>query len=241
PTRDAELSFWAKKKKWLLQHKIRAWVSEESYVHHCDDKLDFFTHWQGSSISPIPTFRKIDNHSIERWVAKDRKGSGSRNISLNISSKQAHKLSGDASKDLIFQPFIKGREFTAEAWVSQSGTCHGPLLRWRTKVVNGESHQTVIFHNREWEKAMRSMFLHVPGARGHCLAQVLVDGMDNLHLLEINPRLGGASPLALRAGLNSVAWHLMEETGNDRDIPTNSRFPEGMSLTKQDRDVFFNS
>ena len=68
-----------------------------------------------------------------------------------------------------------------------------------------------------------------------------MDRDEKLYLVEINPRLGGASPLALYAGLNSVAWHLMEEAGCASDIPMHSHFPEGMSLTKKGGQVFFNS
>ena len=241
PTRDAELPFWAEKKQWLLENKIKTWVSEKSYIKNCADKLAFHAKWQDSAVTPIPTFNNIDKHSIKQWAVKERFGYGSRNINLNISTKQALELCGNLDQDLIFQPFISGKEFTAETWISQSGKCHSPLLRWRTKVIDGESHQTSIFHHPEWERLLRSVFLHLPGARGHCLAQVIVDRDEKLYLVEINPRLGGASPLALYAGLNSVAWHLMEEGGCASDIPMHSHFPEGMSLTKKAGQVFFNS
>ena len=121
--------------------------------------------------------------------------------------------------------------------LSRKNKVHGPILRWRHKVVNGESHETSVFRNKKYEELLSSVFLQSPGAYGHCLAQVLVDPKGRLHLIEINPRLGGASPLALRAGLQSIAWHLMEDFGHAEKIPNMPSFVEGMSLSKKGLDV----
>ena len=240
PTRDAELAFWAAKKVFLQKHGIQAWVSELPFIKSCDDKLTFFEYWEDSVITPIQTFQVINPNLYERWVIKKRVGSGSQKLWLNLSKDEAISVSSNLNNEFVFQPFIEGREFTAEAWVSNRDTCHGPILRWREKVVDGESHRTTLFQNIEWEELIRKLFLHIPGARGHCLAQVIVDKDDHLHLVEINPRLGGASPLALRAGLNSITWHLLEESGSSKCIPSHPQFPTGMSLTKINGVVTFN-
>jgi len=56
---------------------------------------------------------------------------------------------------------------------------------------------------------------------------VVVDSEQNLHLVEINPRLGGASPLALAAGLSSIEWFLLESEDRGEEIP---KFP---SISKE--------
>ena len=233
PTRDGELSFWAKKKDWLSQHNITTWVSDIRFVECCNDKQLFSMQWADSSITPIRTLCDTSDPSIVRWVVKEKVGSGSSNIALSVDADEARELASESFNQPIFQPFIRGREFTAEAWISKTSECHGPLLRWRNKVVSGESHQTTQFNNSEWESLVSEVFLHTPGAYGHCLAQVIVDDEMKLHLIEINPRLGGASPLALRAGLNSVYWHLMEEAGEINAIPRKPVFSSGLKLTKK--------
>ena len=50
---------------------------------------------------------------------------------------------------------------------------------------------------------MKKTLNGIQGLRGHVMAQVIVDNSDNLHLVEINPRLGGATPYLL-AGLSSI-------------------------------------
>ena len=97
------------------------------------------------------------------------------------------------------------------------------LLRWRTKIIDGEAHETETFENQEWQKLLISTFEAIPGLSGHALAQVIVDPEQSLHLIEINPRLGGASPLALAAGLNSIEWFLLQ---SDKRGKRNPREPK---------------
>jgi carbamoyl-phosphate synthase large subunit len=242
PTRDGELSFWSERKKVLASNKIETWVSCPSFLNACYDKLSFFKQWEDSPIAAIPTFeRPIEGSPIKNWVAKERIGSASRNALLNIPLAQAKQLSVSKDKQFIYQPFIKGKEFTAEIWISRMNHCHGPVLRWRDKIVDGESHHSTIFRNPQWEDLIKRTFCHIPGARGHCNAQVIVDEIGNLHLIEINPRMGGASPLALHAGLNSICWHLMEEANQAGQIPIDLIFPEGMSLCKKNGQVLLSS
>ena len=60
-----------------------------------------------------------------------------------------------------------------------------------------------------------------------------------LNLVEMNPRLGGASPLALRAGLTSISWNLSQETMDLDVIPKYPQFRDGLFLEKKDGVVSF--
>ena len=73
--------------------------------------------------------------------------------------------------------------------------------------------------------------------KGHVLAQVIVDKNENLHLIEINPRLGGASPLALSAGLHSVKWSILEFNEKSELIHKTPKIKTGLSLSKRDNKV----
>ena len=241
PTSDLELPFWAQKKKFLEEHFITTWVSDLHYIKYCEDKLVFGEAWKNSAIPSVSTYKQPNLDYIESWVAKERRGSGSRNISLGVGHREAKEVASTKINEMVFQPFIKGREFTAEIWVSRSKQCYGPLLRWRNKVIEGEAHQTTTFRNFKWESLLRSVFLHHPGAYGHCIAQVMVGENGNLNLIEINPRMGGASSLALRGGLHSIAWHLMEDFGYINDVPYAPIFQNGISLTKTNGVISYQS
>ena len=69
------------------------------------------------------------------------------------------------------------------------------------------------------------------------MAQVIVDNSDNLHLVEINPRLGGATPLSLEAGLSSIYWTLSEFINPNAKIKEISKIKHGMKLIKKDGQV----
>lgn len=233
PSRDGELAYWSSRKNWLKKSGIEAWVSDPDYVEFCGDKLLFHDAWRESPVPPIPTHTSLPKASSTRWVVKERFGSGSVSLGINLSFSEAQIFSKSLDRP-IYQPFIEGREFTAETWIDQQGSCHGVLLRWRDHVVDGESHHTTVFNHAEWSKLMEKVFLFHPGAWGHCLAQVLVDHSGYLHLVEINPRLGGASPLSLHAGLNSIQWHLMEGADELETIPQDPCFAIGKTLIKKE-------
>ena len=232
PTRDQELGYWSERAKLLQQCGVKVWISRSNFIKACSDKFQFYKTWKHSAISPIETKLSIEDENSGQWVVKEKYGAGACNIGLDLSVSEAEKCAY-LLKNPIFQPFIRGKEFTAETWVSKQGRCHGIVLRWRNRVVEGESHETTVFTHPKWEQAMQDVFLHVKGAHGHILAQVLVDKEEQLHLVEINPRLGGASPLSLSAGLSSIAWHLMEENDNCSQIPLSPPIRNGMKLIKE--------
>jgi carbamoyl-phosphate synthase large subunit len=239
PTRDGELLFWAQRRELLAQHNIQVWVSNEECIRLCNDKLSFYESWINCPIPAIPTYDALPDNQMSRWVVKPKFGSGGRKNKMNLSYHEAFNIASSFKHESIFQPFVSGREFSAEAWISKEGRCYGPLLRWRNKVVDGESHQSTVFRNLDWEERVRNVFLHRPGLYGHCLAQVLVEKDGALNLVEINPRLGGASPLALRAGLTSISWHLLQETMSPVVIPGYPQFRDGLFLEKKDGVVSF--
>jgi len=74
----------------------------------------------------------------------------------------------------------------------------------------------------------------IPGLYGHVLAQVIVDPDMGPRMIEINPRLGGASPLALAAGLNSIEWFLLETAGRQAEIPNKPILNKKLRLRKID-------
>jgi len=209
PTRDGELTYWSERSSFLAQFGVHVLCSHLDAIRHCEDKLTFGQMVTPPPLTMIPTFASISGSQSRRWVVKERRGSGSRSILLNLSSEDAlHQRS--AFDEPVFQPFIAGREFSAEGWMDDQGRCRAVLLRWREKVVGGESHKSTTFHNPEWESTVTELFTSLGGLRGHCLAQIIVDEGNSLHLVEINPRLGGASPLSLHAGLDSILWSLQE-------------------------------
>jgi carbamoyl-phosphate synthase large subunit len=238
PTRDGELYFWAMHQEFLLENQIGVMISASSAIALCEDKYAFFNHLKNAPVPSIKTALSLDSlaASCNRFVVKERIGSASRSIGLNLKKEEA-EVHLTCLQDPIFQPQINGREFSAESWIDQEGKPHGIVLRWRICVVDGESHETKTFKNPDWSKKILKTIGMIKGLKGHILAQIIVDEHDCLHLVEINPRLGGASPLSLAAGLESIKWSLLEFSGHSNQIPEYPVIKEGLHLSKQNLDI----
>ena len=233
PTRDQELPFWSSKKTLLHEKGVRVMISTERAIRLCQNKLLFSQSFEKLPVPAIPAARSLSSLSGNNFVVKEELGSGSHSIGINLSDKDALTHAENLVQP-IFQPMVYGPEFSAETWIDSSGSCHGMLLRWRTKIVDGEAHESETFRNAEWESLMQTSLESIPGLYGHVLAQVIVDPDMGPRMIEINPRLGGASPLALAAGLNSIEWFLLETAGRQAEIPNKPILNKKLRLRKID-------
>ena len=233
PTRDGELVFWARNKEGLKQQGINVMVSSEQALIRCQDKYEFSKSWpRESHLKPIPTFTEPEEIGDQKFVVKERRGSGSKKIGLKLALAHAKEWSASLHEP-IFQPYIEGPELSAETWINQEGKCHGMLLRWRKVVVDGESHETEVFKDRILEEEIKNSLELIDGLYGHCLVQLILPPDKNPAIIEINPRLGGATPLGLYAGIESISWFLMESYGMGDEIPINPAIKYGSKLFKK--------
>lgn len=235
PTRDDELLFWAERAPLLLKHEVTVLTSSCDAINLCKDKLCFPRKITVSGLKQIPSFLSPNESNYSKWVAKERFGSGARGVATALTKDDAVNYASSL-KEPIFQPYIEGKEFSAEAWVDKNGRTPAVLLRWREKIVNGESHVSTTFKNLEWETSIAKLFSTIDGLRGHCIAQCVVDSNGIPNLIEVNARLGGASPLSLSTGLNSIAWSLQEEINSSHDVVYEPNY--GAKLSKTGNLVF---
>jgi carbamoyl-phosphate synthase large subunit len=52
---------------------------------------------------------------------------------------------------------------------------------------------------------------------GHAVIQLIEEPTGELHIIECNPRFGGASTASLAKGLQSFCWFLLEAEGLEAD------------------------
>ena len=231
PTRDGELSFLAETGKILEQKNIHVFVAPPEPLSKCLDKLVFSERLAAVGMPVISASSTITELPDDRLVVKERHGSGSEQIGIDL-TREAAEIHAGKLENPIFQPYVQGREFSAEVWLDKTSRTHGVVLRWRKKVVSGESHHTVTFHNEEWEDLVVGC-VEALGLTGHALAQVIVDENDSPNIVEINPRLGGASPLSLACGLHSIEWFLRETAGELMSLGSTFKPSPGKSLTRE--------
>jgi carbamoyl-phosphate synthase large subunit len=214
PTRDGELAFFAQHREALRRAGISIMVSAPEAVDVCLDKLRFSSFGLEAGLPVIPSREGLPANAGGAWVVKERYGAGSLSIGINL---QAHEAFMYAKKlaNPIFQPFVGGmQEFSADIYVDRGGQMKGCVIRTRDVVVNGESQVTTTTENEALRKVCQRLVSTLP-FYGHIIVQAFVDASGGVHLIEVNPRFGGASSLAIEAGLDSFYWFFLESQGAD--------------------------
>jgi UDP-2,4-diacetamido-2,4,6-trideoxy-beta-L-altropyranose hydrolase len=208
PTRDGELRFWAANAEQFRSEGISVIISPESAINICIDKVAFSDFGKLHNLPFIPSAQSPNFLSTNHYVVKERYGAGSRNIGVNLNLKQAlahaRKL-----ENPIFQPYVMGVEISVDAWVDKKHKIKGLILRKRDIVANGESQVTTTFSNSKIESEIKYT-LETLNLSGPVVLQAIIDSEGTLHVIECNARFGGASTIAIAAGLDSLYWSLLE-------------------------------
>jgi carbamoyl-phosphate synthase large subunit len=198
PTRDGELSFWAKNKSKFKGKGIDVLISDFNSVEICLDKLMFYEFMIENEYNCIETLLELPTSpSKSLFVVKERYGSGSKNIGIGLSYTEAKNFASKLEYP-IFQPMVSGKEISADIWIIP-GIFESVVLRSRDLIVEGESQVTSIFHDEPAER----MFLEIAQKLriiGPAVFQAIIDGSGKLHLIECNARIGGASTASVAAG-----------------------------------------
>ena len=212
PTRDADLDFYAQHRSLLHDKGIYPLVSSPEAVETCLDKKKFADQLIAHHFPAIPTFDTVKEVLGERLVVKEKKGAGSHSVGLDLSAKEALEYSA-ALKEPIFQPFIEGKEWSVDLYRSFSGKVMGCVARERNNIINGESQITTTKHYPALEELCKriAIFLNL---NGHAVLQVIEKKEGDFHVIECNPRFGGASTASLAVGLDSFFWFLVESSGS---------------------------
>jgi carbamoyl-phosphate synthase large subunit len=143
-------------------------------------------------------------------VVKERFGAGG---TARICRNEQEQLDAiEHMRDPIVQEYLRGPEYSCDAYYRMDGTLHGYVVRERLRVKHGESVVTEVTDDPGVNRLCGDYLHNLDGMRGHINMQLIGD-----KVIEINPRIGGASTCAFRAGLESIYWWLLEVRG--REIP----------------------
>lgn len=213
PSRDGELSFFAKYRVPLAEAGINVMISDLDMVEICIDKLFFYRHLSDKGFPVIFTSEDVNDIISEKVVVKERFGAGSKKIALGVSKDKAIEYSANLKK-AVYQPYIQGCEASVDLYLDKYGRAKGVIARKRDIVIDGESQITSTFRNEKLEKLCVEMAQTLE-LYGHVIFQVIVDGKGEFHVVECNSRFGGASTLSLEMGLDSFYWFLLETLGEE--------------------------
>lgn len=213
PTRDDELLFFSKRKDLFKINGINIMVSDYDSVINNYDKLKFKLPTKVYDKLKIQCEIDINRINSKKIVVKERYGSGSKNIGLNLSKEEALNYSKRLINP-IFQPFEQGIEVSVDAYICLDHKIKGIIIRKRNLVVNGESQITETIIDEEltlvFRKIIESLNLY-----GHINLQAFLIQKNEIKIIECNPRFGGASTLSVKAGLDSFYWFILESIGQN--------------------------
>lgn len=225
PSRDGDLPFFAAWREHLRANGIHVMVSDKACVEICADKLRFAHKLFEDAFPSIPTYEEL-SFEADRYVVKERYGSGGSGFGIALDADEAARHA-KRLRHPVFQPYVEGTEVSVDVYVDARGKAKGVIPRRRIRVVNGESQLSATFRDAGLERLCAEMAERL-GAYGHVLFQLIRDGGGNWHVVECNARFGGASTLAVAAGLDSFYWFLLESRGADLD---------GVPFRRSDREL----
>ena len=211
PTRDGELTRFAKWSEKFEKLGISIMVSEPEVIAICLDKLNFYQTLKdvpGLKLCPTSTDINQLQEGAAKFVVKERFGSASEKIAINVTRQKALDLAGNLENP-IFQSFIEGQEYSIDLYRTRQGCIPGVVVRSRDLIVAGESQiSTTVENNKIEQMCLRAA--DIMNLQGHVIFQGIIDRDGDFHIIECNPRFGGASTLSVAAGLDSFSWFLRE-------------------------------
>ena len=208
PTRDGELSFWARNADKFRENNIFVIISPLESINNCLDKKAFSDFGFTNNLPFIPSAFDINEINSTLFVVKERYGAGSKSIGIGL-DKSSSLIHASTLENPIFQPFIKGLEISVDAWLDKSFKVKGIILRKRVKVVDGESLITSTFSSIKLEKEVIEI-LEKLKLSGPIVLQAIIDANEGIHIIECNTRFGGASTTGIAAGVDSFFWSILE-------------------------------
>lgn len=222
PTRDDDVVFFSKNYQLLLKNNIYPFVSNSSSISYCFDKLSFFQNANYNNM--IYTSDKLNDIKSSTCVIKERYGSGSENIFLNIEISQA-KEKANCLNNPIFQPFIKGEEYSVDSYITKEGKYIDSIIRSRDLIVDGEAKITTVVEDLEIKNNIKEFLLKHKIYYHSVLQYIKYD--NKFSIIECNPRFGGASTLSYKMGLKSFLWFIQDIENIDIEyIPSSKKYKQ---------------
>lgn len=235
PTRDGELAWFAERRAALAQAGVAVMVPGPDAVDLCLDKLRFARELRALGYPAIPAFEDPASCASDRLAVKERFGAGSLGVRLGVSAAEALAAARQCRRP-IFQPFIAGTEYSVDTFTAADGATKGAVARRRDRVVRGESQVTTAVDAPALE-ALCAEAATAIGLRGHAVWQAIEDAAGDLHIIECNCRIGGASSLSIAMGLDSFFWAFCEAAGDDLSRHPFRRSPVNLRQTRIPHDV----
>lgn len=199
PTSGFDIYPYSEFKEQLLKRGAFPVVSDLDSLVTCKDKMLTYERLKSKFDLPFTTTDPTEINSFP-VMAKPRYGKGSRDI-MRLDNTDDIGYVTSKMKDLIFQEFLPGTEYTIDVLsdLDKKALLAVPRIRIQTKA--GISTKGRILKNRKIEEECKQIADFI-GIRGPCCIQMKEDVNGVMKLVEINPRMGGGTIFTTLAGAN---------------------------------------
>lgn len=236
--RDDEIYLLAQNKKIFDELNCILLFSDLKAIELCRDKYQLFKFFACNKIPTPKTWNFNDlkeKNSIKYpLICKPRFGSGSRDIICASDFYFIEK--GISNKELyIFQEIIDGTEYTIDVLIDLEGNVLSVIPRTRILKKGGESYVSITRKNQNLIN-LAIKICSLIKFKGHINIQCIMRE-NTPYFIEINPRFGGASQLAFKAGMDSP-YRIIQMLQGKKVEPFIGDFEENLIMLRYTQDFY---
>ena len=225
PTVDSELIPVARRNDEFQQNGTTVLAQSLDTLECCLDKWTLVQRIE--EVAPdaaVALTVLLDDDFLEKpwsfpFIAKPRKGSGSRGVTLITDSGDLARVPHDGS--FIAQELLPGREHSLDVLAYRNGAVAAVVPRTRLKVDSGiavagavEADADLVAYGKRIAEAV--------GLTSVANVQVKQNREGRPRLLEVNPRFPGSMPLTVAAGVDMPVLAVADALGHD--VPSTVEF-----------------
>ena len=246
PTVDLDLKILAKNKRTINDLGCTVLISDPEVIDICQDKRATFNFLKNHKFGTPEAWTMEDNYLNERkfkfpvflkpWDGHASKGTVKVNDmeELTFYSRRIHKC--------LVQEFITGREYTCDAYLDDHNFPHCVVPRKRIEIRNGEVSKGKVVKNVPIINEVNRLMKLLKAGPGVITTQLILTPDNEIKIIEINPRLGGGVPLAIKAGANFPRW-IIEDLlfPHIKKNPHRYNYQDGLIMLRYDDEIWMDT
>jgi carbamoyl-phosphate synthase large subunit len=170
-------------------------------------------------------------------IIKPIHGYGSRGI-FTVDRYDKYDFERKHSATHIAQKFIKGQEYSVDAYFGRNGKMIDAIPRTRLRVANGEVLDSQTVYHELMIQKVEEIHSYLQFRGPICLQFIEEEFSKYIYIMEINARFGGGCILSMEAGVPMLRFIRDEwQNGETHHIPFKWR--RGLLMRRVNREFFF--
>ncbi|MBI5543558.1 MAG: ATP-grasp domain-containing protein [Deltaproteobacteria bacterium] len=237
PTRDEELLLFAEHERELADAGVVVPISAPQTIRLCQDKLAFtrFCSERGFAVARVLSEEELSDEASFPVFARTRVGKKSAGAFRVGSPAELAALRARLGGELLVPEVVQAPEYTLDVLCDLQGRVLSVVPRVRGVIVGGESFVSATVREPELLETGARLARELE-LRGPAVIQAFLRE-GRVELIEVNPRFGGASVLAIAAGADSPRC-LVRLARGENVQPFLGSYRDGLRMLRYTQDLF---